>query len=60
MLKKNSKHSICTRGYLSPAWPTCRGQNGKFGSLSRRTLNMHDVCFYLIGSEILIELAFTC
>lgn len=46
-------------GYLSLARPTCRGWEGKVGSLSSRPLNMHDVCFYLIGPEILIELAFT-
>lgn len=53
------EHSICMQGNLSLAWPTCRGWKGKVGSLSSQTLNMHDVCFYLIGPKILIELAFT-
>lgn len=53
------KDSLCMLSYQSFAWPTCRGYEGKVGSLSSRTLNMHDVCFYLIGPEILIELAFT-
>lgn len=53
------KDSLCMLSYQSFARPTCRGYEGKVGSLSSRTLNMHDVCFYLIGPEILIELAFT-
>ena len=53
------KDSLCMLSSQSLARPTCRGYEGKVGSLSSRTLNMHDVCFYLIGPEILIELAFT-
>lgn len=53
------KDSLCMLSSQSLARPTCRGYEGKVGSLSSWTLNMHDVCFYLIGPEILIELAFT-
>lgn len=45
------------RGYFSRT--PGKDKQDNMGFLGSGTLNLHDVCFYLIGPEILIDLAFT-
>lgn len=59
-LFRNVNANVCAlehRGYFSRT--PGKEKQGDMGFLGSGTLNLHDVCFYLIGPEILIDLAFT-
>lgn len=60
-LFQNVNTKVCVRlsgrGYFSRT--PGKEKQDDMGFLGSGTLNLHDVCFYLIGPEILIDLAFT-